>query len=209
MTAVMKVHSGVAAYSQHVRAAKADERTRTAAAEDGGERKSLRVEDFVSLSPQAQIKLTEDMLRTSIGKQLGAKFEELGIDLSKHVDEDQSVDAVSSRIVDFATGLFGAWRAQNKELSEDELRTSFEEKIRGAIDDGYEQAAKLLGGFDEYGEDTRKLGEATIAEVHRKLDDFFAELKKKASEGGEDTSSAEAGEVADADAEGIERSAAP
>lgn len=182
----MKVQgNALAAYTRDLPVA------RTGAAEAAGEQDSraarpkatgLNVEDFFSLSPKAQAGLVERMLMTSIGKKIGAEFGEHGIDLEKHAGEDQSPDAVSSRIADFATGMLNVFQAQNPDLGESELLNAFEETVRGAVDLGYEQANGILDTMDEVDEQTKSVGATTMELVHEKLDAFFAQRRSTSDE---------------------------
>lgn len=133
---------------------------------------------YFSLSREAQIQITENMLKTAIGKEIGADLEKLGIDLSSGVEEDQSPEAVSGRIFDFASGMYEIYAQQRPELSEKERIDAFESTIRGAVDRGYAEAGHALAGMAHMSDEVKSVGDETIARVHDRFDEFFAKLRE-------------------------------
>jgi hypothetical protein len=138
---------------------------------------SITRTDSVNISPESAMRLSNKLLETEVGKQLDAAFDKVGIDLKAGAGLDFSPEATSARIADFATGMFGIFRDQNPNLSEGELIDRFESTIRGAVDDGYAQAMKILGTMD-LPDGAGDLGKQTIDLVHKRFDDFFADLRK-------------------------------
>lgn len=57
---------------------------------------------------------------------------------------DYSPEATADRIVSFSTQLYGAYREQNPELSEEESVSNFVDIIRGGIDQGFDEAKDIL-----------------------------------------------------------------
>lgn len=141
---------------------------------------------LVDLSPEAVSALAQKTLETEVGEQLSAAFAEAGVDLSEGVGQDWSVEATAQRIVDFSTGLYGVFREQHADLSEEEAKELFEQTLRDAVDTGYGQAVQVLQGMS-MSDDILGQAEATITRVHELFDDYFKEE----------------------DAEGVQASAAP
>lgn len=126
------------------------------------------------------LSITNEMLSTPLGQRLDAMFSEYGVDLSDAVGVDYSADATSTRIVDFATSLYGTFQAQHPELKGDDLITAFESTVRGAVDEGYGQARTFLDGKGVPGE-VVSLGDETMNLVHHKFDGFFESLRSGAA----------------------------
>ena len=74
---------------------------------------------------------------------------------------DTSVEATASRIVDFATGFYDAWRKKNSELSENDARQNFVNLIGNAVSQGVSEARDILGAL-----------QALTPEVDQKITDI-------------------------------------
>lgn len=178
----MKVEANaIDAYGGPAKVAKTDAQPATKKA-DKLKEAGFNGKDFFTLSPKAQRDVMERMLLSSIGQKIGADFGELGIDLKDHIGEDQSPDAVSGRIVAFATGMFSVFQAQNPDMGEEELLNSFEETLRGAVDTGYEQASGILSSMDNMNSEIESIGNKTMRLVHEKLSAYFDERRSKGEE---------------------------
>jgi hypothetical protein len=104
------------------------------------------------------------------------------LDPAQHTSE-----ATAQRIVDGSTALFGVYAQQNPELGEEELIDGFMETIRGGIEQGYQQAASLLGELGAFTIDGVQEGiEETMRLVEEKLkafeDDYRSSISKDKSE---------------------------
>lgn len=128
--------------------------------------------DTVSINPEAGLYLSQEVLETEIGKKVSELFEKAGVKLSDAVGIDFSPKATATRIFDFSTGMLGIWRAQNPNLSEEELMDSFEKTIRGAVDDGYSQAMNILEGMG-LADAARGTAEETMSLLDQMFDHFF------------------------------------
>lgn len=149
----------------------------------------------VDLSPEATAAITQHMLETEVGKKIAAAFDAAGVDLSQAAGKDWSVDATAQRIVDFSTGLFGTFRDQHADLSDEEALDLFEETLRGAVDKGYGEALEVLQGM-QVSDDVLDRAEQTIGRVHTLFDDFFKaqrEALAQSAEGSEAAGDASAG----------------
>ncbi len=87
-------------------------------------------------------------------------------------------EKTATRIADGAIALFSAYKAQNPNLSEEELLDGFMETIRGGIKQGYEEAAGILEGLGAFDFEGVKAGiEETMKLVEEKLQKFESEVR--------------------------------
>lgn len=132
--------------------------------------------DTATLSAEAVLRITNEALESEFGAKISASFEEHGIDLSRYTGMDWSPEATAKRIFDFASGMLEVWRGQNPKMDESALIDSFEETIRGAVDEGYQSAVGVLEGMGA-GDETLDVSRRTMSELSRLFDDFFAKLR--------------------------------
>jgi hypothetical protein len=130
--------------------------------------------DSVSFSNELNLRLSQDILNSEIGRRIDKLFEEHGVDLDEHVDEDMSVKATSDRIADFALGQFDVYKKQHADLDEETVKKKFETEIRAAVNSGYDEAVKILKGM-QVTQDVLDISKQTIDAVHKRFDDFFGE----------------------------------
>jgi Domain of unknown function (DUF5610) len=126
------------------------------------------------------LSITTEMMSTPLGQRLNAMLSEYGVDLGDAIGIDYSADATSTRIVDFATSLYGTFQSQHPELKGEDLISAFEDTVRGAVDEGYGQARTFLDGKGVPGE-VVSLGDETMSLVHQKFDGFFENLRSGAA----------------------------
>jgi hypothetical protein len=141
-----------------------------------------RMGDSVHFSAESTMRLAQEALQTEVGKKVAHAFELAGIDMTDAIGIDWSPVATARRIFDFAAGMYGVWRQQNEKMDDSELIDSFEKTVRGAVDQGFSQAMKVLKGM-ELEEQTRPTAEKTIHTVHSLFDDFFAGLRNPSPQG--------------------------
>ena len=98
-------------------------------------------------------------------------------------DAPTSVEDTAERIVSFATGLFGAFAAQNPELSEAEAFAQFETVVRDAIGEGIAEAEQILEGLGELDEGTQSLITDIRSAIDVRLDAFFSAPETGETEG--------------------------
>ncbi|MEW6238803.1 MAG: DUF5610 domain-containing protein [Candidatus Omnitrophota bacterium] len=63
-----------------------------------------------------------------------------------------SPENTSQRIVGFATGFFGAYLQNHQDASREDKVNGFSDLIGGAVQQGFQEAEKILGHFDNLGE---------------------------------------------------------
>jgi hypothetical protein len=139
---------------------------------------TAKTRDLVKLSPEATLKYGQARLEEHVRTKLKEQFAAAGIDLDAAAGQDWSPDATAQRIFGFASGLLGAYRAQNPKLSESEVLTKFEGLMRGAVDTGYGQALEVLNGMGA-SDEILSTAQTTIDKVHSLFDGFFAELRSQ------------------------------
>jgi Domain of unknown function (DUF5610) len=84
-----------------------------------------------------------------------------------------SPEATAGRIVGFALGLKNTFRAQNPDLSEDELMAQFEKEVRQGISEGFAHARGILGDLDLLSGQVEDNVDSTRELVQQKLEEFF------------------------------------
>ena len=138
--------------------------------------------DRVDLKSGLEVEKIQQLLTTEIGKKVDKMMADAGIDLTAAAGLDWSPEATSERIFDMTTGLFGVWRDQHPDMSEEELIDSFEKVIRSSVDQGYEEASAIIsaGGFNEQ---TAETTGKTMSLLHERYDTYFEELRSNLESG--------------------------
>jgi hypothetical protein len=138
--------------------------------------------DRVNLSTKMSVDDINRLLESEVGKKVKQLFEDADINPAAVADTDWSPEAVADRIFRGSTGLFEIWRGQHSEMSEKELVDSFEKVLRKSVDQGASEAVGLISARNFDDEDALiQTAEDTIALVHQKFDDYFADLRDKLS----------------------------
>ena len=132
--------------------------------------------DTVDLKSGLELEKIQQLLTTEIGKKVDKMMTDAGIDLSQAAGLDGSAEATSGRIFDMTTGLFGVWRDQHPDMSEEELIDSFEKVIRSSVDRGYEEASALIAASG-FSEQTAEITGRTMSLLHERYDTYFEELR--------------------------------
>jgi len=130
----------------------------------------------VSLSQVDQGKMLQLIADKSLQKIMDmARFaaQALGYDLNNLGALDTSVEGTSSRIADFAVGLFGLYKQQNPDMSEEEALVEYESLIKGAVGSGYQEALHVLSGLGVNDQKILDTAQETINMTFQKLDNFF------------------------------------
>ncbi|MCP4445964.1 MAG: hypothetical protein GY811_11555 [Myxococcales bacterium] len=144
------------------------------APKDGEVRQKPIGPDIVELSEEAKgTVLSQGKIEEMLHARLAKTLEAQGVDLSEHQGLDYSPDAVSQRIVDYSISLYGVFREQNTSLSENEAMNKFESTIRGAVDNGFDDAMDILEGVG-LSDDVLNMGRDTKAQIDSRFDDFFS-----------------------------------
>lgn len=140
--------------------------------------------DQVSLSRKDAATSMRAVTERSLAKILEttrAAAQELGIDLETF---DPSPEAVSSRIADFAIGLFGLYRQQNPDMGDEDALNSYQSLINGAIDQGYQEALGVLSGLGINDQGILDTAQKTIDMAHEKFNAFIEHSLKLVQEKG-------------------------
>lgn len=148
------------------------------ASSSGAKRVTATASDTVNLSPEARIQWGQSKLEESVRSKLMEQFSAAGVDLNAAAGQDWSVDATAQRIFDFSAGLYGMYRAQNPDLSEEEAVSKFEGIIRGGVDKGFGEAMEVLSGIGA-SDDILSTAKTTIDKVHTLFDNFFTKLRSE------------------------------
>jgi len=94
---------------------------------------------------------------------------------------DWSPEAVSGKIVDFATSFFGAFQTEHPELGGEESVKGFMSLIRDAIEEGFKQAKDILGAMSVLEGGVTDTVDQTYGLTMEKLDAF--ETRQRESPG--------------------------
>ncbi len=132
--------------------------------------------DKIDLRAGLSLERIQSLLTTEVGKRVEKMMAAAGIDITAAAGLDWSPEATAGRIFDWTTGLFGIWREQHPKMGEEELIDSFENVIRGSVDQGAQEAIALIEG-SELGSDATSVAEETMTTLHSRYDDFFAGLR--------------------------------
>ncbi len=89
--------------------------------------------------------------------------------------EDYTPEKTAERIVDGVTGLLGVYAQQNPELEGEELISSFMKEVRSGVEQGYQQAASILGDLGAFSFDGVESG---IAETMRLVEEKLVSFEK-------------------------------
>lgn len=96
---------------------------------------------------------------------------------------DFSPEAVSDRIVTFATSFLGAYLENHAEQPQDEAVSGFQQLIRDAIEEGFRQARDILASLSALSPQVGGIIDRTFELTMAKLDAFFANLRGWGGEG--------------------------
>src|SRR5471032_508783 len=102
--------------------------------------------------------------------------------------EDNSSQATASRILAGSTGMFAAFKAQHPDETDDAAVTDFVSTIRGGFEQGYKEAAGILGALGALGGGLSDAIQQTYDLVEKGYDDF----EKAHLSGGSDNGAATA-----------------
>jgi len=124
---------------------------------------------------------------TVLGREVVRKLDEiLGDQLPGGIaslkPEEHTPEATADRIVSGVTSLLGVYAKQNPELEGEELIASFMSTVRGGVEEGYAQAASILGDIGAFEIDGVESGIGRTMElVEEKLQAFEEQFLKENS----------------------------
>ena len=140
--------------------------------------KSLMV-DAVNVNIQVDKGFANRVLSDSLNDKLNSMFQEAGMDTTVESllesGTDFSPEATANRIVEFATGFYGQYQANNAEMSEKEQLEGFSTMIKGAIEEGFAGAQEMLEGLGEIDSDVQAGIDETFDLAMKGIDDFVAQ----------------------------------
>lgn len=126
----------------------------------------------LSITVREIIKKLNELLKTS----LPAGIESLS-------PQDTTPDATATRIVQGVTAFFSVYAKQNPRLSGQELLDSFMKTIKSGVQQGYDDAYKILEGLGAFEFDGVRAGvEETKVLIESKLDSFYQMKKEELSD---------------------------
>jgi len=123
-----------------------------------------------------------EALTTRVGKALAEKLKTWGVNLGDTAGLDVSAEATADRTFKGTTALLPFFARQHPELSQAELVDAFEETIRGAVGQGFDEAFDILSGYEELNGDMRAEAERTRGVLDTMYDDYFSSLRKALSD---------------------------
>lgn len=161
----------------------------TADAGGSAEAKSLLV-DAVNVNIRVDGGFANRVLNDSLNDKLNAMFQEAGMDTT--VDSllqsgvDFSPEATANRIVEFATGFFGQYQANNEGTGEGEQVEGFVAMIKGAVEEGFAGAQEMLEGLGEIDPDVQGGIDKTFDLVMKGIDDWASERAEQVATGADE-----------------------
>jgi hypothetical protein len=132
--------------------------------------------DPIELSTGMDIQKIQQILTTEIGKKVDKMISDAGIDITAAAGLDWSPEAVSGRIFDMTTSMFGIFRGQQSKMSEIELIDSFEKVLRNSVNQGYKEASAVIAS-NGLGEQASEIGSRTMELLHERYDAYFKYLR--------------------------------
>jgi hypothetical protein len=123
------------------------------------------------------------LLQDKINNQIEARFPNSGgISLDEAtLSMDWSPEAVSDRIVAFATSFMGAYQSEHPDMAGEGLIDGFGSLMRDAIIEGFNQAKEILGALSVLSGDVADTVNRTFELTMQKLDAFLASQKEQLS----------------------------
>lgn len=139
-----------------------------------GQGASDRVE--ISLAANMTVEAANGIVMDSVVEQINRAIQEAGIDLSVEEARASGLDTTpkgtARRIADFATGFFEAFRQNHADETDRGQVAGFMSLIRGAIEEGFQQARDFLEGITSLSETIDENINRTFELANRYLDDF-------------------------------------
>ncbi|RJO74268.1 MAG: hypothetical protein C4523_01070 [Myxococcales bacterium] len=134
-------------------------------------------QDTVTLSRGISAEEIQKALLTEIGQKVSLAMEAAGIDITAYAGMDMSPDAVATRIFNFTTSFFDLYKQKHADQSAEQQVDGFEKLVRDAVQEGYEEAMRILAAFD-IDEQARSTAEATMTRLDEKYGEYFTRLRE-------------------------------
>lgn len=122
---------------------------------------------------RAAIDKLNEALETELGTQAIENAASSGMDFSP--------EAVADRIVGFATAFFGKYQENHDGEGQEEQLSGFSELIRGAIQQGFEEARDILEGLGVFSGEIKDNANRTYDLIQEKLDAFEQQKREEFS----------------------------
>ncbi len=134
---------------------------------------------LLSISKQVDTVYAQRVLNDSLADRFNAAFQEAGMDSTVESllgrGLDFSPEATANRIVSFAVGFFGSFKANHQEDGPADQIDGFTEMIKGAVEQGFAEARDILEGIGDISPDTASNIDATFNLVMSGIDEFAEE----------------------------------
>ena len=141
----------------------------------GGEATSI----LLSISEQVDTVYAQRVLDDSLADKFNAAVQEAGMDTNVESllgsGLDFSPEATANRIVSFAVGFFGSFKANHQEDGPADQIDGFSEMIKGAVEQGFTEARDILEGIGDISSETASDIDATFSLVMSGIDEFAQE----------------------------------
>jgi hypothetical protein len=142
--------------------------------------------DVLELSNSIDGDYAQKVLNDSLADRLDKAFAEAGVEIdTKGLLEsglDTSPEATAKRIVDFATGFLAAFKSNNPDLEDTEQIDEFTALIKDAVEEGFEDAGKILQGIGRISAEVQGGIDKTHELVMKGIEDFADQQKKALAE---------------------------
>lgn len=114
------------------------------------------------------------LFKAAIDKINEALAPELGADaIQSKASEDSSPEATAGRILSLSTGFFDAYAAQHPNDPPEKVAQDFVDLIRGGFEQGFKEAADILGGLNVFDGEIKDGIMKTYDLVNKGFDDFL------------------------------------
>jgi len=134
---------------------------------------------LLSISKQVDTVYAQRVLDDSLADKFNAAFQEAGMDTNVESllgsGLDFSPEATANRIVSFAVGFFGSFKANHQEDGPPDQIDGFTEMIKGAVEQGFAEARDMLEGIGDIKSETASNIDATFSLVMSGIDEFAQE----------------------------------
>ena len=143
---------------------------------EGHEAKSQAVSrgDRVEISPMSQY--TANLIFDKIAAKVAEKYGDEAAELIKFdSDLDTSPQATAERIFTFATGFYQKYAEQHSDEDAKEVLSRFMTTIRNAVDQGFQEAQKILAGLSGFTPEIEDVAKQTYQQLQEMLDRFEQE----------------------------------
>ena len=134
---------------------------------------------LLSISKQVDSVYAQRVLDDSLTDKFNAAFQEAGMDTDVASllagGQEFSPEATANRIVSFALGHFGSFKANHADEGGADQVDGFVDLIKGAVEQGFTEARDILEGIGEISQEVSGNIDKTFSLAMSSIDDFAAE----------------------------------